>query len=383
MEERKRKQFLLISIISKSLSDIDALKDLRELKALVETYGGEVADLIVQRREMHEKGNYMGKGKIYEAVNLIAQRKIDIIILNATVKTGQIYEMKSTFMISNKFIEVWDRVDLILQIFKMHAHTAEARLQIELAAMRHMGPRIYGMGMVLSKQAGGIGTRGVGETNTELMKRHWQELTKKVQGKLDKLVIVRKQQIDKRSRAGLITISCVGYTNAGKTSLFNLLTKKKKLIADALFVTLDSTVGKLYLPKMHREILVSDTIGFIKNLPTQLIDAFRSTLLEAINANLLLLIIDVADSEMSRKIETVENILSELNLQEKKRIYVFNKIDKVDSIDKVNITLRYQKHPLEFISVKTGEGIDSLLSTIEKELESINHNEEINNIYGL
>lgn len=349
--------------------------DLREIKALVETYGGEVADLVVQHREVHDKGSYIGNGKIQEAAVLIKQKKIDIVVLNAMVIPGQIYDMKSIFIKNNRFIEVWDRVDLILQIFAKHAHTTEAKLQIELAAMRHMGPRIYGMGMELSRQTGGIGMRGVGETNTELMKRHWHTQMKKVYDKLGKLAIERKHQLEHRRRVGLSTVSLVGYTNAGKTSLFNLLTKKNKPVHNSLFVTLDSYVGKVYLPETGREILLSDTIGFIKNLPTQLIDAFRSTLLESVHADLLLHVIDASDKEMDKKIIVVENILSELGLNGKKRFYVFNKIDAANRINKKIIFERYKMFRTIFISSKSGYGINELLRNIDYELADKTYND--------
>ena len=159
---------------------------------------------------------------MYEAKELISRERIDIVVLNGLIKPGQLYEMKMFFMKAKRSIEIWDRVDLILQIFSKHADTAESRLQIELAAMRHMGPRIYGMGMELSRQTGGIGARGIGETNTERMKRHWREQMKQTRDKLEKLARDRERQLERRKRVGLSTVSLVGYTNAGKTSLFNV-----------------------------------------------------------------------------------------------------------------------------------------------------------------
>jgi GTP-binding protein HflX len=231
-----------------------------------------------------------------------------------------------------------------------------------------MGPRIYGMGMELSQQTGGIGTRGIGETNTELMKRHWREQMKRVRDKLGKLANDRKRQLERRKRIGLATVSIIGYTNAGKTSLFNYITKKNKAVDNALFVTLDSAVGKVFLPKTRKEILVSDTIGFIKNLPTELIDAFKSTLLESTNADILLHVIDVTDEDMYSKIAAVEDILFKLDIQNKKRIYIFNKTDAMNGVDKKDLREQYQTFPVQFISVKNGEGINTLLEMIEDEL---------------
>jgi GTP-binding protein HflX len=360
--------FLLVSIIPQKMTDEDALIDLKELKSLVEAFGGEVRDLIVQRREITEKGMYIGKGKIDEIADVVKEKKIHAIVLNAVVKPGQLFEIKSMLHDVNPQIQVWDRIDLILQIFSKHANTAESKLQIELAAMRHMGPRIYGMGMVMSRQGGGIGGRGVGETNTELMKRHWSTQMKKVQEKLAKLSVDRERQLERRARIGLKTVSIVGYTNAGKTSLFNVLTGKGKVADNALFVTLDSSVGKIKLPKSHQEILMSDTIGFINNLPTTLIDAFKSTLMESIHADLLLHVIDVTDHDMDGKIRTVEKIISDLGMYKKERVYVFNKIDIADTLDKNSILEKYERFSPLFISTKSDEGIQRVIQTIEEKI---------------
>lgn len=364
----RKKQFLIISIIPRGLSENDALKDLREVKSLIESVDGILVDLLTQSREVHDKGSFIGNGKIIEAADIIKQKNIDVVILNGIIKPGHIHEMKSIFYKKNKNIEVWDRVDLILHIFAKNAHTKEAKLQIELAAMKHMGPRIYGMGMVLSRQTGGIGTRGIGETNTELMKRHWHERIKKVKEKLKKLATERQKQLDHRKRLGMKTISIVGYTNAGKTSLFNLLTKKNKLVDDSLFVTLDSSVGKIYLADINSEILISDTIGFMKGLPLSLIDAFKSTLFEAIQSDLILHVIDVSDEEIIEKILVVEKILKDLNLGRKRKIFVLNKSDLLTGNNRTLSIDLLKRWPTHQISARNAKGIKGLLSLIKKEL---------------
>jgi GTPase len=362
----KKKQVLLISIIPQSVSEDQILQELTELKSLVQSYGAEVADVLTQRREVHDKGLYIGTGKIAEAYEVIKQKRIDIVVLNGIIKPGHLYDMKSTFFKANRAIEVWDRIDLILEIFSLHAKTAESRLQIELAAMRHMGPRIYGMGMELSRQAGGIGGRGIGETNTERMKRHWREQMKKTEEKLAKLALERERQLRRREKSGMPTASIIGYTNAGKTTLFNMLTGKKKYARDELFATLDSTVGKIYLPHLRREILLSDTIGFIQNLPTNLIEAFKSTLLESTHADLLLHVIDSSDPYRERKIAIVEEILDELSLSGKPQMYVFSKTDLLQLHEKETLSLKYGQFTPQFISVLETEGIRDLTQAIEE-----------------
>jgi GTP-binding protein HflX len=349
------------------MDDHAALFDLEELKSLVSTFGGATIVRVIQRRSNPDPHTYIGSGKAEELADIIKEEKIDVVVLNDIVKPGQLFNLKQICWKSNNNIEVWDKVDLILYIFDKHAHTAEAKLQIELARMRHMGPRIYGMGYVLSRQAGGIGTRGIGETNTELMKRHWRNETKKVQEKLAKLAADRERKLEHRRKAGFKTVSIIGYTNAGKTTLFNRLTKKNKLAADILFATLDSSVGKLYLPQVKKEILVTDTIGFIQNLPPQLINAFKSTLMESIHADLLLHVIDITDPKKHEKIEIVHTILRNLHIDTKEQLYVFNKIDKYDgNID--DPKEMYGMYFPIFISAETNTNIDMLVSVIEKRL---------------
>ena len=181
--KRQKKQFLLISIIPQGMTDVSVVQDMEELTSLVKTYGGQVAEFLIQHRDSHDRGLFIGKGKIEEAAGIISKEKINIEVMNSVLKATELFDFKTIWRTNNPNIEVWDRVDLILHIFSLHANTSEAKLQIELAFMRHMGPRIYGMGYILSRQGGGIGTLGVGETNTELMRRHWRDQIKKVQEK--------------------------------------------------------------------------------------------------------------------------------------------------------------------------------------------------------
>jgi GTP-binding protein HflX len=339
---------------------------MEELWSLVMSLGeSEVVDALVQRADFPDRATYIGQGKVPELYTKVKEEEVDVIVINGFAKPGQLFNLQRKLYTANPQIQVWDRVDLILFIFSKHAHTAEAKLQIELARMRHMGPRIYGMGKVLSQQSAGIGTVGIGETNTELMKRHWREQMKKVQDQLQKLSEERQRQLERRIRVGLQTVSIVGYTNAGKTTLFNVLTHKHKKADNILFATLDSAVGKIYLPQSHREILVTDTIGFIKNLPPKLIEAFKSTLMESLHADLLIHVIDASDPDMEYKIFVVERILQELGVQNKERLYVFNKMDAVDGSNKIELASKYHEFSPQFISVKTVEGIDRLRETID------------------
>ena len=361
-------RYLVASIIPQSVSDEVAFRDLKELKELVDTYGGKVIEFVIQHREIHDKGQYLGRGKIDEISQCVKKNDIDIVVLNATVKPTHIYDMKSFLEKQNPKVQVWDRIDLILEIFSKHASTTEAKLQIKLAAMRHMGPRIYGLGHVLSRQGGSIGTRGIGETNTELMKRHWRAQIRKTQERLEKHEKDRERQLERRRKLGLRTISIVGYTNAGKTSLYNYLTKKHNLVQNALFATLDASVGKMTLPKSDETVLISDTIGFVRNLPPSLISAFTSTLMESVQSDLLLHVIDCSDPDRYRKMKAVEAILSDLHLSHKKTLYVFNKADLLPSKQKQLLTKLYAAYAPLFISVNKKTGLDKLCLTIDQSL---------------
>jgi GTP-binding protein HflX len=366
----KLQRCVLVNLIRPDTTREQAEKYLEELKSLVTTYGGAVVVKIIQKKDHPDNDTYIGKGKAEELKETVRNEKAEIVVINDVVKPGQKFNLQRFITETREDVKVWDRVDLILEIFSKHANTAEAKLQIELARMNHMGPRMYGLGgTVLSRQGGGIGTRGIGETNIELMKRHWRTAIKQVRDKLDKQVKEREKQLQRRKELGLETVSIVGYTNAGKSSLFNVLTKKDKLVENALFATLDSAVGKLYLPGLQKTVLISDTIGFIQNLPPQLVDAFKSTLLESINADILLHVIDVADPDMDEKIETVEKILTDLGAGDKKKIYVFNKIDMPSPHDQNELIEKFRDFAPVFISTVKKEHIGDLIHEVEKASE--------------
>ncbi len=354
---------LPIHVINSRLSKEQSVFIGEELESLISTLGGEIAGRVIQKIDRPNNATYIGQGKILEASQIVKEKNVDVVVLGAMVKPRQIHALKTELQKDNPKIEVWDRVDLILHIFEKHASTMEAKLQIKLARMKYMGPRIYGMGFVMSQQGGGIGTLGVGETNTELMKRHWRDETKRISDQLAKISKNRELQLERRKRTGYKTVSIVGYTNAGKSSLFNLLCGKKTLVKNVLFATLDSSVGKLYIPALQKEILITDTIGFIRNLPPHLIDAFKSTLMESIHADILLHVIDISDPEINTKIEVVSNILRDLGRNLSNNIYVFNKIDTID-FHKEEFVEKYAAHSPLFISARTGQGIEAIKETI-------------------
>lgn len=376
----QKSKAILIDVIDKKTSKKAAEKRLNELENLVNTYGGIVVVKAIQKRAMPDYETYIGSGKVQEIFQLAKEHDAHILVVNNILKPKQIFNLDENLRKAN--MRTWDRVDLILKIFDKHAKTTEAKLQIELAGIRHMGPRIYGMGLELSQQAGAVGLRsGQGETNIELMKRHLKIHELNILKKLKHYELINQGHRDRRKRQNLQTVSIVGYTNAGKSSLLNALTGKDVYIADELFATLDTRIGKLYIPHADniqknysngeykyspgKEILISDTIGFIQDLPPELIQAFKSTLAETVESDLILHIIDINDPDIHDKIIIVEKILEQLGLKNKTKLYVFNKVDilahRIVFEDKEKIKELKRKTSL----IKAGEYASHLLGWLD------------------
>ncbi len=363
MSDLKQQKIILIDLIEPRMTSEHALDRMVELKELVETYGGLVVVKKWQKRFHPHPRTYIGTGKVDEIGIEGKELGASLVIINAQLKPRQIYEVSESL---RKYkIEVWDRIDLILKIFSKHAKTTEARLEIELASVRHMGPRIFGMGMELSRQAGGIGTVGIGETNVERMKRHLKEKERRIKKKLEKYQKGRELQRISRKRKNLKTVSIVGYTNAGKTTLLNAMTGRDEYVADELFATLDTRVGNLYLPNKKETILVSDTIGFIKELPPSLINAFSSTLSEMVDADMLLHVADASDIHFYKNLKVVDSILGKLKVKSKPRLLVLNKMDQVSKLTRDEINRRLEEVEHVWISALNKKGLEKIVLKIE------------------
>ncbi len=359
---------IIIDVVNPNINVAEAERNLIELKSLIKTYGSIDVGHIIQHRTKPDKDTYIGSGKVQELIEMVANKKIDILILNDVVKPTQLFHLTEQLWKSNPDIKVWDRVDLILHIFEKHAQTTEARLQIEIARMHHMGPRIYGLGgTYFSRQGGGIGSKGVGETNIERMKRHWRTLIKNKEDELKKQLEHRQGQVDHRKEMGVRHIALVGYTNAGKTALFNVLTGRNKISEDVLFATLSSTVGRLKGVGYANNLLISDTIGFIQNLPPSLIETFKSTLLDVIHADLILHIVDISDELRDRKINVVDSIIKEIGASTIPQILVFTKADLLPEErwgEFEEVKKKYSSIPTMFISSTEDINIKKLTETV-------------------
>lgn len=347
---------------------------LRELTSLVETLGGVVIVDTIQKRTKPDYRTYLGTGKVQEIKEAMEILGANILIV------GNVMKPKQTYTINEELRDIGaqcrDRVDLILKIFDQHAQSTEAKLQIELAAIKHMWPRIVGMGMELSRQWwGGSGAmRGLGETNTEIMRRHLADRRIWLEKKLREYAKMRKLHRDNRKRRWLPTIGLVGYTNAGKSTLLHALTNKDAYQADKLFATLGTQVWSFFwYPPDHYgkpyEFLVSDTIGFIRDLPPQLIQAFRSTLEDSVESDLLLHVIDASDPLVRDKITIVNGILDEIGATQP-RIYVLNQADRTtpDTLDQ--LMKEYSDHETIVLSALERDGTDELKKKIYEKIHT-------------
>ena len=372
MEENKQAlRVFLVDIVNKDITP-ELLGDrMNELESLLTTYGGLVVLKKFQKKDQPDYQTYIGKGKLEEIMADMVRLDLNLLIIGNVLKPSQIYHINE--LLRPIGATVRDRVDLILKIFDKHATSMESRLQVELAAIRHMGPRIFGMGMELSKQWGNAGwgkwaMRWIGETNTEIMKRHLKYKILKIEKELKEYEQMRKLHRDSRIRKWMPTVWIVGYTNTGKSSLLNAMTKKWILAEDKLFATLGTHVGKIYIMTdsdtgQGKEILLNDTIGFIRDLPPKLIKSFSSTLEDSIESDLLLHVIDASDPFIDERISIVNNILDEIWAKQK-RIMVFNKIDLLDKTQLTEIQHHFPDKNNVWISIKEGIGLDNVKKII-------------------
>jgi GTP-binding protein HflX len=370
-------RFLIIQVIPKLNNDDEVDRNTEETKQLIKTYGGEIIDTIIQKRNHPDPNLYIGAGKVEELLQVCDHSNIDVVVINDLVKSSQIFRIEKELWAISPKIMVWDRIDLILNIFDQHATTVESKLQIKLARATHMGPRIYGLGKTeLSRQGGGVGTRGKGETNIEFERRQIKVDQQKIKKELKKLLKQKKNRLQKRNDLGIGPVALVGYTSAGKTTLFNALTGKEKEMNKGLFTTLDTVVGKMKSVDFKQPILISDTIGFINNLPPVLIDSFKSTLLESLEAKLLLHVVDAHDPQIIEKVAVVEEILDSLEANQPRNI-VLNKIDLVsqEKLDQIEQQIQeYFKEndksdklrSIQRVSAQTGDNLETLKDNISQ-----------------
>jgi len=335
---------------------------LEELALLTDTAGSDPVELALVKRERPVAATYIGKGKLAELVAISHAEDIDVVVFDNDLTPAQQRNLQQAFQ-----CDVVDRVALILDIFAQHAHTKEGMLQVELAQLRYRLPRLRGRGIELSRLGAGIGTRGPGETKLETDRRRILDRIRKIERELKDAHRSRTTRSKQRRSSGESVLAIVGYTNAGKSTLFNQLTDADVLVEDQLFATLDSTVRQLDLPHGH-EALVSDTVGFVRDLPHELVEAFMSTLEEIADADLLIHLVDASDPDPDHQLRSVRIVLSEIGADTVDELMVFNKIDAAGEL-----TVRRLRalHPdAVFVSAATGEGVDELLNAVVAGLDA-------------
>lgn len=358
---------ILIGLRTKDITKEILIEQLQELEELASTAGAETILKVSQDRLMPDRAHYLGKGKVEELAQLADLNDIELLIFNDDLSPMQVRNLEK--LISKKIV---DRSGLILDIFASHAKTKEAKTQVELAQLQYLLPRLTRAWTHLSKQFGGIGTKGPGETQIETDRRMIRTRISSLKEKLQKIESQKKTQTQQRK--DFFRVSLVGYTNAGKSTLFNLITKAEVLAEDKLFATLDSTTKQLDLDRSHK-ILLSDTVGFIRKLPAHLIASFKSTLNEASEADLLLHVIDFSHPYFKDHIEVVEKTLKDLKCEKTPQIKVFNKVDLLQDRSLIEEVKKLYENSI-VISAERGINISSLLEMIKAGLTS-SHTEEI------
>jgi GTPase len=356
------------SVPSNAATELDAEESLAEFRELVSSAGAIIAAEVMQRRARFDPATLIGSGKVEEIAGIAASTEADLVLFDHDLSPTQLRNLEKALP-----CRVLDRTQLILDIFARHARTREGQLQVELAQLEYMLPRLAGKGKSMSQLGGGIGTRGPGETKLETDRRRIQSRIDHLKGELEGVRRVRKQQRQRREAVPVPTVALVGYTNAGKSTLFNRLTGAHVLSSARMFATLDPKLRAIELPS-RRKVLLSDTVGFIRNLPHTLVTSFRATLEEVGQAEVLLHVRDAASNYGEEQKLQVEKVLGELDSLAKPRIEVLNKIDLLvgnEHDGMLERAARSQAGVTEVaVSAFTGEGIDGLLAAIDQALQS-------------
>jgi len=347
-----------------SIPEFDADESLAELRTLAESAGASIAGQILQRRDRPDPATLIGAGKLEEIAGIAASVNADVLLFDHDLSPSQ---QRNIERIVHR--RVIDRTQLILDIFARHARTREGQLQVELAQLQYMLPRLAGRGIEMSQLGGGIGTRGPGETQLETDRRKIARRVRHVEQQLENVRRIRAQQRQRRESAPVATVALVGYTNAGKSTLFNALTQAGVLSSPKMFATLDPTIRGVDLPS-KRKVLLSDTVGFIRSLPHTLVSAFRATLEEVQRASLILHVSDASSRLSAEQDAQVEIVLKELEVEKKPRLRVMNKVDLLDEeVSQSLLADEAKGGNTVYVSAIEGTGLKELLARIDTLIE--------------
>ena len=356
----RRERAALVGLVAGGARRLDAERSLDELAGLAEAAGAEVVLRVLQERPKPDPSTFLGSGKIATLAASAAEMDVDVVIFDNELSPAQLRQIEA--QVGRNIV---DRTQLILDIFARRARTREGKLQVELAQLKYLLPRLVGAGAALSRLGGGIGTRGPGETKLETDRRRIRARIHAISQDIELVRQRRAQLRERRHKASVPTVALVGYTNAGKTTLFNTLTRAGAEASNALFVTLDPLVRQVRLPD-SRELLVSDTVGFIDRLPHALVAAFRATLEEVAGADLILHVIDASAPDRDRRMAAVRQVLEEVDATEVPRIDVFNKCDRLEHAERRR--LQEQDPASVCISATEAWGVADLVDIVASRL---------------
>ncbi len=350
---------LLVLVKIKSKKDtINIEEEIEELKNLAISAGANIEGFIVHKQSEYTPKYFLSTGKLEEIKNLVNESQIDLLIFDEDLTSAQQSNLQEKLD-----AKVIDRTALILDIFSQRARSREGKLQVELAQLNYILPRLRGKRTQLSRLGGGIGTRGPGEQKLEVDRRKIRKRISQLEEKLNQVSIQRDTQRKNREESNVFLISLIGYTNSGKSTLLNSITESDVIVKDMLFSTLDSTTRKMHIPETE-EILMTDTVGFIEKLPHQLVASFKSTLEEVKKADLLLLVVDCSNPNYSNHIKSVMSVLKEIEVLNKQILLVFNKIDKLENKQLKALSIKYKN--VSFISALNKIGLEDLYLKIIK-----------------
>ena len=353
-------RILLVGVVTSNRERWSKADSLEELAALTATAGGDVVERLIQVRPRLDAATLVGKGMVENLRSACRRHRIDLLIFDEELTPTQQRNLEDRIG-----VRVIDRAALILDIFALHARTAEAKIQVEMAQLEYRRTRLTGFGVEMSRLGGGIGTRGPGETRLEVDRRRIEQRIVALRKDLKK--IDRERTVQRERRSDTFRLVLAGYTNAGKSTLLNRLTCAGVKVSDQLFATLDPNTKPLELAR-NVNVLVTDTVGFIRRLPTQLVASFRSTLSEVLDASLVLHVVDAGDEQVDRKIDAVNDTLAEIGADDKPVLMVFTKVDRVFD-DAVLERLRRSYAQSVFVSGQTGEGTDKLRAELLRQVE--------------